>query len=477
MCLSTGALCADAIDIQPPKTSEVSETEHLFIGLLYDPEPASKGKVLWLLSYMGAVQQGALWSYTNSDQNKTYVIHLVEDMDGLKQALYTEGAHVIIHGHSNFGLGGVFATPTELRTQTITNILYIDDDRILNWSSPWISVNVPRLIGHQAYPKWWAVFKDGTSGIMPYEFNDPRGDPPYNYYITYQVPGDAAYYKVETVKNSALERFPTADAPAWYSPDGSLPDTENPDDVQYYMTNPDNSFQSIGRWLQSSSSNGQYGKDYCYAQAGSTGDKQARWFFTIPTAGRYSISAWWPSSAANAAKAPFTINHKLGSTTVAVSQRINGGRWNKLGEFDFNAGQYSVVLSNKTSSGYVVADAVRITYKANATTFDKIIDNTGCPKTHFRSKTILFRKGLEVEPEKLRYARMLYEGCNTASYYLDTFHQGIMFYTVSDSDGTGIYLYLTAYLGGKSDEEIWAIMQDAQPVYDYYDFSKLPTEQ
>jgi hypothetical protein len=52
-----------------------------------------------------------------------------------------------------------------------------------------------------------------------------------------------------------------------------------------------------------------------------------------------------------------------------------------------------------------------------------------------------------------------------------------MFYTLNSSDGSGVFLYLEAYLQGKSDNEIWQMLQQGPSIYDYYDFSKLPTQQ
>ena len=37
--------------------------------------------------------------------------------------------------------------------------------------------------------------------------------------------------------------------------------------------------------------------------------------------------------------------------------------------------------------------------------------------------------------------------------------------------------YLKAYFAGKSDEDIWEILQGYDPVFDYYDFSKYPWDQ
>jgi hypothetical protein len=52
-----------------------------------------------------------------------------------------------------------------------------------------------------------------------------------------------------------------------------------------------------------------------------------------------------------------------GNQTVRVDQRVNGGQWVSLGTFVLAAGDRNVVgVSRWTSTtGYVIADAVRIT--------------------------------------------------------------------------------------------------------------------
>ncbi len=109
--------------------------------------------------------------------------------------------------------------------------------------------------------------------------------------------------------------------------------------------------------------------------------------------------------------------------------------------------------------------------------YDKNIDNVDYPKVHFSSKTILSRKELEIQPEEMRYTRMLYDSCNSGNYFLGTFHRVKMFYTLNNSQTIAAPSYLRAYLEWKSDEEIWQTIQEIEPVYDYFDFDKLPTEQ
>lgn len=334
-------------------TAPLAATEHIYVCLLHFTSD-SETKVLTALYKVGARQDISdpthnTWKYSNSNLNKTFIIHIVKNIESMKQALYTEGAHIVIKGHANYGMGAVFMPNYSQEQQTLSSIRYIDDDLILNYSSPWISAQISDVIYHHQWSNWQPIFKDGTSGIMPYNVGDPRGNPPYNYYITYQVPGDPKYYKIESVRNSAPERFTRSRRPAWYSENGDKPDPTN---------NPE-------------------------------------YFFIV----------------------------------------------------------------------------------ADPTPSEDLCGSVPCPAPHYGRKTIFFRKDLEIDPDKFRYKRMFYDACNVGNYYMDTFHRGIMFYSVSDSETTGSPLYLQLYLQGKSDREIWEGIQAYEPSYDYYDFNKRPSEQ
>lgn len=76
-----------------------------------------------------------------------------------------------------------------------------------------------------------------------------------------------------------------------------------------------------------------------------------------------SVDAWWVSGTNRSAAAPFMIfnaaNQKIG--TVYANQQQNGGKWNTLGIYQFQAGWNHVDLSAWAAAGYVVvADAVRV---------------------------------------------------------------------------------------------------------------------
>ena len=653
-------VCADAVKFvstsgsTPPPSSGDQTTEEIFFAPAY----ASKNAMTLMtntLKNMGATLNNGVWTYVNTELNKKFLIYPVDTLAKWRNALKTQDAHILFFGHSNFGLGQVFATSEEFSSSTIKDIYYIDDDRIGNLSSRWNNVSVGGMRTNQAYPFWWPEFKDGTSGIMPYVFKDPRGNPAYNYYITYRVPGDSKYYKMETVRNSALERFPDSKRAAWYSSTGQEPDPSNSDHLKYFITNTaawSPSIEITGDWIASLGVAGYYMEDYIYTPAG-TGKKSVRWLYNLPKSGTYIVNAWWSASSARTPSAPYVISHAGGETTVRVDQRYNGGKWNRLGSFNFNSGKNSVLLTDQADPGNVVADAVKISHANNpadtinvsfyanvrsgpaplevsfvanetgdvfewrwdygdgykyrkrsggdtvkhtytspgtytvtltaigplgtatktrtayvtvggstplqaefrppskssrvgavplsvsftdistgkiaswlwefgdgskstskspsytysnpgnytvkltvtdsngnkstetkenivrAVVFEKVIDNVDYPKKHYGSKTLVFRKGLEVPKDQMKFSRMLYTGCDSGHYYSDVFDRGIYFYATNSTGEGEIAMseYLKAYVKGKSDYEIWKILQEIEPLYDYYNFNKLPSQQ
>ncbi len=631
----------------PEASTTLEVIEHIYACFIYSYETTGESKLVNLIQSMGAVKVGDTYQYTNPVTGARTYFHMVNQTQGMIDALTTEGAHVLVKGHANYGVGPIFPTTTEQKNQIIENVRYIDDDRILNLSTPWIHVSVSGMRTGQAFPNWWPIFKDGTSGIMPYEFGDPRGDPPYNHYVSYQVPGSSTWYKAETVREGAIERFPDSGRPAWFSSSGALPNPNNSNHLNYFIVD-DTPWQPsvdvTGSWSADYLSTTQFKENYMYRPAGS-GANQVQWLFTIEQERDYSIYAWWPSYSGGAPDAPYTVDHTDGSDTIDVDQSRNGGRWVKLGDFYYTPGDYSVAVSDGAASGRVMADAVRVvardnppavieadfiaairsgpapldvvfdsqstgditsfywnfgdgstnstrdyithtytkagtytvthrvtgpngsdtrikegyivvgegspplraefsasnrkgqapltvsfrdfssgvvnsrvwnfgdgststlvnpshTYgapgnytvsltvrgasssstetKANLVVvdiFDLSIDNVDYPKRHYRSKTVLFRKELEVPRSELRYRRLFYDSCNTGNYYLGTFNRGVVFYTLNNSAGLGFNEYVRSYLEGKSDREIWEIIQDYEPVWDYYDFNRRPSEQ
>jgi len=149
----------------------------------------------------------------------------------------------------------------------------------------------------------------------------------------------------EYVFADAIKFEPGAHSPVTVWPIGDNPDAEY-----------------IGQWhLIGASEPNQYGSDFYYHSSG-TGANTATWYFDVPVAGNYNVYAWWDEGLNRATDAPYTVEYEGGTgreyDTVDVNQKLNGGQWNLLGTYYFDAGVYSVVLSDDANE-YVMADAVK----------------------------------------------------------------------------------------------------------------------
>lgn len=105
-----------------------------------------------------------------------------------------------------------------------------------------------------------------------------------------------------------------------------------------------------------------YGPSYLTTSSQPTATASVTWPIAPPTTGQYEVCVWYPQKSAGTT-VTYTVNHAGGSTAVFVDQRTRGGRWCRLGDFTFVAGQGSVVLTNQASSSNkpVMADAVKAT--------------------------------------------------------------------------------------------------------------------
>ena len=106
-----------------------------------------------------------------------------------------------------------------------------------------------------------------------------------------------------------------------------------------------------------------YDSDCRYHNPG-TGTNTAVWNPNITTTGYYEVYAWIPKESANTSNAEYTIVHSNGTSKKNISQYGYGDAgWVSLGEYCFIAGNTgTIVLSDKTTSGRVIADAVKFVY-------------------------------------------------------------------------------------------------------------------
>ncbi|MBO4206468.1 glycoside hydrolase domain-containing protein [Micromonospora echinofusca] len=121
-------------------------------------------------------------------------------------------------------------------------------------------------------------------------------------------------------------------------------------------------FTASANWGTSAYSSQRFGADYRFATPVSASD--VAWYRAdLPATGNYEISVWYPADPGYNDATPYVVTTTAGNQTVRVNQRVNGGRWVSLGVFPLSAGDSDRVgVSRWTSgTGYVVADAVRIT--------------------------------------------------------------------------------------------------------------------
>lgn len=116
----------------------------------------------------------------------------------------------------------------------------------------------------------------------------------------------------------------------------------------------------VGTWTASTTQPGYWATDYRHDGNTSKGTKSATFTPALPSAGWYQVFMWYPARSTYATSVPVDIVHAGGTATLTINQQVNGGVWNLLGTYDFNAGSAGYVRIRTTgTSGYVVADAVK----------------------------------------------------------------------------------------------------------------------
>lgn len=100
----------------------------------------------------------------------------------------------------------------------------------------------------------------------------------------------------------------------------------------------------------------------------SNGNSTATWQATNLTPGEYEVQVTWQGEFSRAPDAPYQIlDDTTLRNTVRVNQRlnpvgtiVNGWAFQTLGTYEIDSGTLKVVLSNAVTTGFVIADAVRL---------------------------------------------------------------------------------------------------------------------
>jgi RHS repeat-associated protein len=160
--------------------------------------------------------------------------------------------------------------------------------------------------------------------------------------------------------------------------------------------------------------------------------KSATW--TIPgsliaTTGTYRLYAKWPASASHTPEAAYTVSYQGGTATVTANQQTNGGQWNLLGTFPFNAGGsgYKVTLAD-SPLGKVAADALYL------------VQDTAPPAAFTWTPTFPSAGAYQV------YARWPASSANTgAAQYTVTRDGGTSSATLNQKQNGGAWVLLGSY--------------------------------
>jgi uncharacterized repeat protein (TIGR02543 family) len=128
------------------------------------------------------------------------------------------------------------------------------------------------------------------------------------------------------------------------------------------IDNSDAATAQTGIWDNSNGLNF-YGVDSVFSRNGST----FAWHFTPLQSGNYEVSMWWTYRDSRSTSVPVDIEYSGGITRVYINQRQNGGMWNVLDTYPFEAGvTYRVTITAQpypSSSSTTCADAVRFVFQ------------------------------------------------------------------------------------------------------------------
>ncbi len=133
--------------------------------------------------------------------------------------------------------------------------------------------------------------------------------------------------------------------------------TVQPAPTEVIIDNGDPRTSSTGTWSVSGAT-GAYGAESLWSRDGAT----YTWTFAPSQTGMYDVSMWWTVWSSRSTTVPVDIQHSGGTGRVYINQQKNGGKWNILGTYNFEAGvNYNVTVTAQSAPTSTCADAVRFT--------------------------------------------------------------------------------------------------------------------
>jgi hypothetical protein len=119
-----------------------------------------------------------------------------------------------------------------------------------------------------------------------------------------------------------------------------------------------------GTWKASTFELDFVGTHYIHDDCSGKGAKSVRWEFEVPESGQYEVRLSYTDSASRDKAIPVTIEGAGDPLIVRMNQQLpppHPGGFAAVGVYRFTAGEESAVtLSNKGTTGHVIADAVQL---------------------------------------------------------------------------------------------------------------------
>ncbi|MGA1871174.1 MAG: chondroitinase-B domain-containing protein [bacterium] len=192
---------------------------------------------------------------------------------------------------------------------------------------------------------------DGTGTTIPY--------------VIYDIDGQARDESAPDIGCDEISADPVSRLPVDETSAGVQWGADQDFVADIIIDNLDPEFATTGMWQPSGYPN-PYATDSIYALTATTGvSATATWTPMILQSGMYEISVWWTSGNLRSYDAHYTITHAQGSSTKVVDHLQNGGQWNLLGTYRFEAGTEGYIMLSNDSQELeraVSADAVKLVY-------------------------------------------------------------------------------------------------------------------
>ena len=121
--------------------------------------------------------------------------------------------------------------------------------------------------------------------------------------------------------------------------------------------------ERIGAWRSSRSFGGFVGQAYHHDTNHHKGAAEVRYATTVGQSGTYEIRLYFTASSNRATQVPVTITSARGAMEVMVNQKkpLAGKPYLALTTLPLESGErFELVISNRGTDGYVVADAVQL---------------------------------------------------------------------------------------------------------------------